>query len=415
MNPSVIIIGGGLAGLSAARQLQDKGIDFQLFEASDRIGGRVKTDVIDGYRLDHGFQVLLTGYPEAQEMLDYSKLDLQSFLPGAQLLYSDGSRDELGDPLRNFSSLFPTLFSKAGSIGDKFSIFLLRNRLQKLSIEQIFQQEEKSTKEVLSGDYGFSTRMIDQFFTPFFAGIFLENELKTSRRMFDFVFKMFSEADTAVPNLGMEEIPKLLASNLPIDSIQTNTRVKQIENQNVQLEDGSWVSAKHIIVATEATGLVRKMAPVNTNHQSTTHMHFTTDEDPIQKRMIALNTNKNRLVNNVCTISSIAPGYAPKGQHLISLSIVGKHQLNGSELEKAVRKELSKWFGPSTENWQHLHTRTIDYALPDQTHVVHTIEEEEMVIREGLYGCGDHQLNGSINAAMKAGRSVGELVSKKLL
>ena len=184
-----IIIGGGLAGLTAARTLQEKGIEFTLLEATDRVGGRVKTDIEDGFRFDRGFQVLLTAYPEAKRWLDYKKLDLRTFTPGAMLLLPSGKTECIGDPLRDPSSLFSTVFSSAGSLGDKFKILSLKNRLASLSIEEIFNQEEKTTMEVLKGDYGFSKKMIDLFFQPFFAGIFLEKELTTSRRMFDFVFK----------------------------------------------------------------------------------------------------------------------------------------------------------------------------------------------------------------------------------
>ncbi len=414
MNPSVIIIGGGLAGLTAARQIHEKGIDFLLLEATDRIGGRVKTDVIDGFRLDHGFQVLLTAYPEAQRWLDYSQLDLKAFLPGALLLYPNGKQDLLGDPLRNIGSLFPTLFSRAGNFKDKLLTLKLKNRLAKLSIEEIFQQPEIPTRKVLTQAYGFSNKMIEQFFAPFFSGIFLEKELTTSRRMFDFVFKMFSAADTAVPNLGMEEIPKLLAQPLPSASIHTNAKVTAIDGQNVQLSDGTKFTAPHLIVATEATGIVQSLAPVQTKHQSTTHLHFVAKAAPIKKPLIALNTTKQRLVNNICEINTVAPGYANKDQFLISLSVVGHTDLTGRDLEKAVRNELQKWFGKVTQTWEHLHTRTVKYALPNQTKVMHTIPAAQFQLRKGLYCAGDFQLNGSINAAMKVGREVGEWVSEQV-
>jgi len=409
--PTAIIIGGGLSGLCAARQLHSQGIDFLLLEATDRIGGRIKTDVIDGYRLDHGFQVLLTAYPEAKRILDYQKLKLKSFSPGALLLYPDGQKDRIGDPLRDLSSLFPTVFSSAGNLMDKLRILKLKNRLSNKTIEQIFRQEEKTTLTILAKEYGFSQKMIDRFFAPFFAGIFLEKELNTSRRMFDFVFKMFGEGDTAVPNLGMEEIPKQLAASLPADSIQCNARVDKINGQDVYLTDGSKFSAPSIIVATEATGLVKGLTSVKSAHQSTTHLHFIADEPPVEHPLIALNTNKKRLSNNICTINKVAEGYASSGKNLVSISVVGKNDLSEKELAKAVQKELATWFGKATQNWRHLHTRTVQYALPNQHDVQHQIPNDQLEIRAGLFYGGDFLLNGSINAAMKIGTEVGELVS----
>ncbi len=412
--PTAIIIGGGLTGLSVARQLHQQGVDFLLLEKTDRVGGRVKTDIIDGYRLDHGFQVLLTAYPMAKHELDYSALALKPFSPGALLLYPDGKRDRIGDPIRDWTILFPTLFSNAGSLVDKLRILKLRNRLAGMTIKQIFQQQEKPTIIALKEEYGFSSFMINRFFAPFFAGIFLEKELATSRRMFDFVFKMFSEGDTAIPDLGMEEIPKQLAKALPQKSIICNAVVNKILGQKVYLEDGSSFEAPNIVVATEATGIVKGLTKVKTSHQSTTHFHFITQEAPIRPPLIALNTNKKRIANNICTINKVAPSYAPADKYLVSISAIGKNDLSSSELVKMVRNELSTWFGKASEEWQHLHTRQIHYALPNQQKVQHQIPTQQLKIRKGLYMCGDFQLNGSINAAIKVGKQVGDLIIKEL-
>ena len=413
MQTTAIIIGGGLSGLTAARQLQKDGIDFRLLEATDRVGGRVKTDVVDGFRLDHGFQVLLTAYPEAQRWLDYEKLDLRKFLPGALLLLSNGKQDRIGDPLRDFSSLLPTLFSSAGSVLDKMKILKLKMRLAKMSIEDIFQQKEISTRQALANDYGFSQQMIERFFDPFFAGIFLEKKLETSRRMFDFVFKMLGEGDTAVPNLGMEELPKNLASTLPSKNITLNARVEKIDGQTVYLKDGSSYSAPHLIIATEATGLVKELTTVKTQHQTTTHLHFVTAETPLEKPIIALNTLPNRITNNICVINKVAPAYAPDGQFLISVSVVGKTDLSNATLEKSVRKELETWFGKAAQDWRALPSRTVHYALPAQKSVQHGLSStKNYEVRKGLYVGGDFLLNGSINAAMKTGREVAEAVKK---
>ena len=415
MSPSVIIVGGGLSGLTAARQLQAKGIDFLLLEASDRVGGRVKTDVVDGYRFDHGFQVLLTAYPEAQAILDYESLKLRYFKPGALLLYTDGRQDRIGDPFRDISSLIPTLFSRAGSLLDKSRILALNLSLSSLSIEQLFQRVEMSTAQALRQEYGFSDKMIASFFAPFFSGIFLESDLSTSRRMFDFVFKMFGSGHAAVPALGMEEIPKQLASVLPQSSIVTGAKVSQVEGQNVRLEDGSSFTAPHILLATEATGLIKELTAVNTRHQSTTHLHFSAEAPPIKHPLIALNTHTLRIANNICTISQVAEDYAPVGQHLISISVLGVTKVQPTDLEQMVRKELATWFGKATETWKHLDTRQVYYALPDQKNVVNQLEVEQFQLRPGLFVTGDHLLNGSINAAMYAGRKAAEAISQALL
>lgn len=408
----VIIIGGGLSGLTAANYLHQKGVDFKILEASDRVGGRVKTEQINGYRLDHGFQVLLTAYPETQRLLDYDKLDLKKFVPGAILLQENGKQEHIGDPLRDFSSLIPTLTASVGGLMNKVKILGLKLRLSGQNVDQIFQQQSKTTLAALREDYGFSDVIINRFFAPFFSGIFLETELKTDRRMFDFVFKMFGEGYASVPNLGMEEISKQLASNLPADSILTNKRVQSIDKQDVKTEDGQIFKANKILIATQATSLVKDILPkIKTRYVSTTNVHFVADEAPLQKGIIALNTDKNRLVNNICVINKVAPGYAPAGKNLISLSIVGHAAFTDKNLEKNIKKELKKWFGNAVEKWEHLDTRHIDYALPDQQNVSHEISPADLKINENLYLCGDHLLNGSINAAMKSGRVIADLLA----
>ncbi|MEQ8703091.1 MAG: NAD(P)/FAD-dependent oxidoreductase [Phaeodactylibacter sp.] len=403
-----IIIGAGLAGLTAANYLHQKGKPFLLLEASDRVGGRVKTTEKQGFLLDHGFQVLATAYPEARALLDYKKLDLKPFLPGAMLLQPDGSRDRIGDPLRDWSSLLPTLFAKAGGLGSKLGILQLRNRLKEMSQEAIFQQPEMTTAQALEKEYGFESRTVSRFFKPFYSGIFLEKDLETSRRMFDFVFKMFAEGAVAVPNKGMQQIPLQLAANLPEHSIRLNCKAEQVEEGKVFLENGEVLSAQNIVLATEATGLVRKYLPlVNTAYQSTTHVHFTTSHAPVTQPIIALNTRGGDLVNSITAISQVAPGYAPSGKILLSVSIVGQTELDDVSLVGKVRGELQHWFGAAVNEWDLLDIRTVPYALPAQRHVQH---HADLSVGEGLYAIGDHLLNGSINAAMRTGRLVAEKI-----
>lgn len=411
----VIIIGGGLAGLTAANYLHRAGLSFQILEATERVGGRMKTDRQDGFLLDRGFQVLLTAYPEARRLLDYEKLDLRTFDPGAVLLMPGGKIARIGDPLRDISSLFPTLFSPVGSLQDKLRILSLRNRLKAMTVEAIFQQPEKSTLEVLKSDYQFGDEMIEGFFRPFFSGIFLESDLVTSRRMFDFVFKMFSEGQAAVPNKGMEEIPLQLAGNLPPGCIRTKCVVTKIEGKQVATASGETFQGKCILLATEATGLVSYYAPqTNNRFVSTRHLHFSVTKPPFMQPLIALNACQNKEFHNLCTISQVAPGYTPDGKHLVSVSISDDPAKPADLLIQKVRQQLSQWFGKETDQWNLLSNRLVRYALPDQSKVNGLLTDNQIRLGNELYRCGDHLLNGSIQAAMMSGRRASELIEKDL-
>lgn len=406
-----IIIGAGLAGLTAANYLHRAGHSFVILEGADRVGGRVKTTEKDGFLLDHGFQVFAMAYPEAKALLDYNALDLRRFAPGALLLQPDGQKDQIGDPLRNWSSLLPTIRAKAGGLGSKINILRLKQRLGRQSVKEIFQSSERPTAEVLRRTYGFDEEMVQRFFQPFYSGIFLEKDLTTSRRMFDFVFKMFAEGEVAVPNSGMQAIPQQLADNLPSESIQLNSQVTDIEGGKVTLQDGRTLEGRRVLLATKATGLTAKYMPeIKREHVGTTHVHFSTAILPIRPKLIALNTRPEDVTNSVTVMNQIAPGYAPPKHHLISVSIVGQSSLSTDELAQKIKLELAPWFGPPTASWFLVDRRDVPYALPAQQRVRHDLPHEAFQLSEQLFVCGDHLLNGSINAAMRSGRLAAEAI-----
>ena len=217
-NPRVIIVGAGLAGLACARHLSQAGLGCSLLDASDAVGGRVRTDRVDGFQLDRGFQVFLTGYPEAGRMLDYPALQLQPFHPGAMVRYAGGFH-RISDPLRRPQDLLSTMMSPIGSFGDKLKVLRLRRDALRRQLCGQAGGGERTTLEALQV-YGFSPAMQQRFFQPFLNGVFLDQALSTPCRLFELVWAAFSRGDIALPQQGMGAIASQLAATLPTESIR---------------------------------------------------------------------------------------------------------------------------------------------------------------------------------------------------
>jgi len=413
MKPTITIIGAGISGLTAAVYLHQKNYNVQILEATDRVGGRIKTDCIDGFRLDRGFQVLLTDYPETKALLDYQKLNLKPFIPGATVLFEGGQFD-IADPFRRPTALFATLFAPVGSLKDKIQTFWLKLKLARLSNSAIFKQPETDTYSQLKR-YGFSQKMIDRFYKPFFSGIFLENELTTSSNMFDFVMKQFSTGDAAIPELGMEEIPKQLAALLPENSIQLNTKVRAIENKTIYLENGSQIDSDIILIATEAIGLAGNyIAQQKQQSHSVTTVYFEATKAPTNQAVVILNASENKKwVNNLTVMSNISNKYAPDGKMLLSISYNGIPEIEDTIVAENMKAELKQWYGNLVDDWKMLKTYRIQYALPNQDSVSDELTITDMKINDNIFICGDHLMNGSINAAMKSGRLVAAIIDEK--
>ena len=354
----------------------------------------------------------MTEYPETKALLDYKKLNLKRFLPGATVLY-DGGQFEIADPFRRPMAIFATLFAPVGSMKDKINTFFLKNKLMNISIPNLFKQPEIETIAQLK-KYGFSPKMMERFYKPFFSGIFLENDLKTSSNMFDFVMKMFSEGDAAIPALGMEEIPKQLVAMLPVNSIQYSVKVSAIENNKIICEDGTTFEADKIIIATEAIGLASTYIPkTKQNFHQVTNVYFEAKMPPTKKAVVILNAStEKKWVNNLTVMSNISNKYAPAAKVLISISYNGIPTIDDATLAENMKTELKQWYGNQVEDWKLLKTYRINYALPNQEKVTDEVTHSEIKINDNLFICGDYLLNGSINAAMKSGRIVAELIDE---
>ena len=394
----IYIVGAGVSGLVAAQVLENQGYQPVILEASDRAGGRVKTDIKKDFQLDHGFQVLLSSYPAAQKYLNFKALKLQELKPGA-VIFNNGKQQIIGDPLRDISTLFSTLFSGIGTLSDKFKIFQLNLKLKNKSIEAIFSSDEISTKAYLQ-EFGFSSQIIAQFFTPFFTGIFLENELTTSSRMFEFVFKMFGEGLAVIPKGGMEEISKLLVVNLSNTTFQYNTKVTSVSDEEIILHTGDKLASTATIIATDASKLVKNAPSKNLSWKSCQTLYFTANKRVIEKSMIGLIYNENSLVNNIFYHTSIAT-HSNNTKELLSVTVVKEHQLSEEQLIATVTKQLQEEC--TIDHLTFLAVYHIKKALPDLKDIKYEVSPSETQLSSGIFLAGDVQLNGSLNAAMIAG------------
>ncbi|ADV50799.1 UDP-galactopyranose mutase [Cellulophaga algicola DSM 14237] len=392
------IIGAGISGLIAAQVLEQNGFSPVIIEATGSIGGRIKTDIVQGYQLDHGFQVLLTAYPAAQKYLDFKALDLQKFLPGAAI-FKNGQQLVIGDPIRNISLLFPTLLSGIGLFSDKLLILKLNRLLKQKSVLEIFSEKEQTTLSYLK-EFGFSNEMITDFFSPFFSGIFLENKLTTSSRMFNFIYKMFGEGYAALPKSGIAAIPKQLSEKLIRTTIQFNTKVSAVKDKQIDLADGTELASDFIIVATEASHLISRLKNQKTEWKSCYTLYFEVEKRTIRTPLIGLVPNKESVVNNIFYHTSLNTATTAT-KELLSVTVIDHKNLSEEALIKRVQIELKEQC--AIEGTRFIKLYHIPTALPNLDHLRYEMSPSETRLTSGIFLAGDTQLNGSLNAAIISG------------
>ena len=402
----VVVVGAGLAGLSCAVALHDAGIPVQVYEASDGIGGRVRTDHVDGFLLDRGFQVALTAYPEMHRQLDMPALDLQAFEPGA-LVWRNGKGSVVGDPFRRPTTTLSTVTAPIGSLFDKARIGLLRRRLRSVHPARLLQGDDRSTRAALS-DAGFSDTIIERFFRPLVGGIQLDPDLTDSRRAFDIIFRMLADGDSAVPAAGMQAIPQQLADRLPAGAIHLDSPVSATTPTSITI-DGSTIAASTVVVATEgpAASELLDIAPVES--KSVGAVYFTAPEAPITEKYVVLDGTGRGPVLNVAVMSNVASTYAPAGSHLVVAAAPGH---DGPTIETDARAQLRGWWGPQVDAWQHLATYRIAHGQPRQRPPFDP--KRRVRLDDGRFVCGDHRDTASIQGAMYSGRRCGLAIATEI-
>lgn len=405
MDSPVIIVGAGLAGLTCARHLCRAGIPVQIFEKDDRVGGRLKTEVKDGFRLDHGLQVYFEAYPAGRAELDYPGLDFRAYPSGA-LIRFNGEFHSI-----DRSNPIGTALDSLLSLHDKLLVFEFTRDCLGMSLPEIWRTGDKSAQLGLR-QYGFSPDFLDRFVRPFFGGIFMDRSLSVSWRMFLFVWKMLAEGRSVVPAMGIAAIPEQIADDLPEGTIRFNTKVQSFEKGEIELASGERIKSKHVVFATEAPEAAR-LTGLHTPEGSVgqTCLYFEVPEIPLDAHAIIL-TAEPGLVQMITPTSNVIPESAPPGKHLLSVTVLGQSELSDSDLAAMVLDEISAWF-PVT-GWRLLSVFRLPYCQFSQPPGFSDHLPGNTPGRNGVYFAGEFTRNSSINGAFESGRMCARLLLEDL-
>jgi phytoene dehydrogenase-like protein len=413
----VAIVGAGLAGLTCAKVLAERGVEVEVFEASEGVGGRVRTDEKDGFLLDRGFQVYLTAYPAAGRHLDLTALDLRSFDPGA-IIFRDGKREVLSDPRRDPGSLLPSLLSTSATPFDKIKTVRLAAREPAKRAQAVAEVENNdvSVYNYLRRE-GFSGRFIDRFFRPFYGGISLDRSLSISARVFRFTFRMMASGRTAIPARGMGGIPAQLAAGLPEGSVRLNSPVERPIREDGRVRGveipGGEREADAVVLATDAPTakvLSGERTPETSVGQLCIYYAAGRQDAFGSGKKIVLNAEDGGFLNNVVEISNVSRSYAPPGRGLVSAVALGGFELPDEEIYRKGLEELGD-IAPEV-SFEPLAIYRLPYAQFAQPPGIHEKLPASRTVTPGLFLAGEYTQDSSINGAVLSGeRAAGEVIA----
>ncbi|MGC4771378.1 FAD-dependent oxidoreductase [Micromonospora sp. DT44] len=402
----VVVVGGGLAGLAAARRLHRAGVPWRLLEAAGRLGGRVATDVVDGYLIDRGFQVLNTAYPRLGTLLDTNRLNLGYFTSGVLVRRGDDLL-RLVNPLREPAGGPRTALAGVGSLLDRIRFAALATGAATLPASRLLAASETTTETALRRA-GLSDAIIEELLRPFLSGVFIDRELATSSHVFAMVLRSFARGRIGLPAEGMAALPRAIAGPLPTDLLDLDTPVAQVAPGLVRTQAGD-IRCRAVVVAVDPPAAAALLPALTTvrMHSYTTYYH-SASEPPLREPILLVDGDRREIVANTVVLSNAVPTYAPAGRHLVATSVVGPT----APPEPTIRAELTRLYGRSTADWTHLTTVSVPDALPAAPPPQGRLRKP-VALGQGLFVAGDHRDSPSIQGALASGwRAAGSVLEE---
>jgi len=400
----VTVIGAGLAGLACARVLVAAGVPTLVLEGTDGVGGRVRSDVVDGWTMDRGFQILLTAYPELARWYDLDALDLRTFTPGATIWCGDRFRS-IGDPLRAPRDLPATVFAPIGTPLDRLRLLRLLVSVRRGEARDLLRRPDRSTAEELQAR-GFSDRFVQRVLGPLFEGIQLDPDLEVSARRFEMILRMLAVGDSGVPASGMGALSSTLAAGLPPGTIRLDAPVDRVDDDGVVLADGERIVASTVVVATDGPTASRLLGLPDPGSRPVAAVWFDTTEAPLRDRRIVLDGTRTGPVVNLAALTAVAPSYAPPGRSSAVAAVPGPSALE-PDLERSVRAQLRTW-DLGVDTWRTLRIDRIRHGQPSQTPPLSP--RQAVRLAPGRFVCGDHRDTASIQGALFSGRRTADAI-----
>lgn len=398
----VLVIGAGLAGLQCARVLAQAGREVRVVEAADEIGGRVRTDVVDGFRCDLGFQLLNPSYPDAKSQLDLAALDLHAFGRGVAVrretglavigLGGEGLMGALRSPYLDVRGLATLTRWAAPGLG---------------SVPRLLAGPDAPLTESLDAA-GVRGALRDEIVEPFLAGVLLDDQGTTSTRFARLLARSFALATPGIPAQGMSAIPHQLAAWLP-NPVELGTRVTGLTREGdgwVAQTDSGERRARTVVVATDPVTAGTLTSAPTPAMKGVVTWWFAAPKAPSASTYLMVEARRGAgPVINTAVMSNVAPSYAPAGQHLVQASALLKGDVPA---EAAVREQLAEMYERATDDWRLLATHVVPDALPVMPPPLEV--RKEIRFGEGLYVCGDHRDTASIQGALVSGRRTAEAI-----